>query len=228
MNLRDEIQNMKIVDHHFHGCDTQQWMDAIGSSPFIDHAIHLPPILPLTPLGRKNKMLTVFQALYDFPHSEVSPDNVKQLDDVFQESLKDEAQSTMTALDRAGVESGVTMVAGEPVLPSGLDPDRLAVGAFIDGFIIPLDNSGIGTAPRAKDFVKMFEIYPKQLCAKANPTSFDDYLNLVSTTLEDFAKQGVAALKLNYAYWRDIAIDVVSKEDAKDVYDKKDTSPGAL
>jgi len=225
MNLRDEIQNIKIVDHHFHGCDTQQWMDAIGSSPFIDHAVKLPPILPMTPMGRKNKMLTVFRELYDFPHAEVKPDNLQELDDLYQQSQKDEALFTMKALDCAGIESGVTMVAGKPVLPQGLDPKRLAVAAFIDGFIIPLENGGIAIAPRAKDFVRMFEIYPKELCARMNPTSFDDYLDLVSATLEDFVKQGVVALKLNYAYWRDIAIDVVSKEDAKDVYDKKDTSP---
>jgi len=37
--------------------------------------------------------------------------------------------------------------------------------------------------------------------------------------------QGVAALKMNFSYWRDIAVDVVEKADAENVYNTKDNSP---
>jgi predicted TIM-barrel fold metal-dependent hydrolase len=112
-----------------------------------------------------------------------------------------------------------------PVLPPGLDGDRFARAQLVDGFLIPLDNRGIGTTLREKQFVKMTEYYPGEMRKEMNPVTFDDYLNMISVTLERLVDDGVAALKMNFAYWRDIAIDVANKDEAEEVFVKKDNSP---
>jgi predicted TIM-barrel fold metal-dependent hydrolase len=113
---------------------------------------------------------------------------------------------------------------GRPELPPGLDPKRFARAIGIDGFAIPLDNSAIGNNPRQKMFVEQVEFWPNIVRKEVDPQSFDDYLNMISTAMENFQKGGGISFKMNHAYWRDIAVDLVSKDEAADVYEKKDNS----
>jgi predicted TIM-barrel fold metal-dependent hydrolase len=73
----------------------------------------------------------------------------------------------------------------------------------------------------------MVEVYPKILHEekKDDIKTFDEYLAFVSDALRALADRGVAALKMNTAYWRELRVDIAEKDEAEDVWNKKDTRP---
>lgn len=225
MSLQDEIYNMKIIDGHLHAVDPWYWLKAVGSYPFLDLTAKLPVPNKFTTKSRHDTLLKCYQDLYDFPYDEFTPESLDELQRLYDASSDHEATYTMRAFDKGGIAAGVQMCLSEPLLPPGLPADRFARAQLVDGFLIPLDNSGIGTTLREKQFVKMVEYYPDLTRREMNPATFADYLNMIDAVLERLVNQGVAALKMNFAYWRDIAVDVVDKADAEDVFTKKDTSP---
>jgi predicted TIM-barrel fold metal-dependent hydrolase len=225
MNLRDEIYNMKIIDGHLHAVDPWYWMKAVGSYPFLDLTAKLPVPNKFTTTSRYNTLLRCYQDIYDFPYDTFTPESLEGLQRLYDASRDDDAKYTMRAFDMGGIAAGVQMCLSEPVLPPGLPADRFARAQLVDGFLLPLDNSGIGTTLREKQFVKMTEYYPGLMRQEMKPQTFDDYLNMISATIERLVDQGVAALKMNFSYWRDIAVEVVEKADAEKVYNDKDTTP---
>lgn len=225
MNLKEQINEIKIVDHHCHPIDNFYWDEAVGAYPFAAITAKLSVPTPLTTIERQKTLLRAFRELYDFPYDKVTPENESELDKAYQRSKKDEYKMFHKAMELAGIESGMEICMGRPVLPPGLDSKRFARAQCIDGFMLPLNNSGIGSNDRQKQFVKMVEFWPNLLRKELNPKSFDDYLNMISAAFENLSKEGIAALKMNHAYWRDIAVDAVNKDEAQDVFDKKDNSP---
>jgi uncharacterized protein len=225
MDLREEINNISIIDGHLHAADTWQWMKGIGSYPFLNLTAKIPVPDKYTTVTRRKALLRCYKEIYGFPYDEVNETNVAELDTLYDESKKDEARYAMIAFDKAGIEKGLQMSMTGVELAPGLDPDRFAVAPLVDGFVIPLDNSGIGTTQRERQFVQMTGYFPGLMRKEMNPVTFDDYLDMVSATLDRIVAQGAAALKMNFAYWRDVAISVVERDEAEDVFKKKDTSP---
>jgi predicted TIM-barrel fold metal-dependent hydrolase len=227
MDLKQQIANIKIIDHHCHAFDHYYWNEAVGVYPFLEVTSRLPIPSRLTPLSRAKMLLTAYRELYNFPYSKITPENQMELDELFQRSKTGEAQMYYRAMDKAGIESAVEICLSKPELPPELDSKRFKRAQLVDGFIIPLDNSGLmkGIPERAQQFIIMCEAFPKSVRKQINPTSFDEYLRLISSMLEKLRKQGCVAIKVNYAYWRDIAVDVVEEDEARDVYTSQDTSP---
>jgi predicted TIM-barrel fold metal-dependent hydrolase len=225
VNLREEIEGIKIIDGHLHAVDPWYWMSAVGSYAFEELVAKLPVPDKYTTITRTRTLMRCYREIWDFPYDELTPENTAELNRLYSESRKDEAAYVMKAFDKAGIDKGLQMCLSSPVLPPGLDADRFARAQLVDGFLIPLDNSGIGTTMREKQFVKMTEYFPGIIREEMKPQSFDEYLAMISTTLDELAGEGVAALKMNFAYWRDIAVDVVDKDEAEDVFAKKDNSP---
>ena len=225
MSLRDEIHNMKIIDGHLHAVDPWYWMKAVGSYPFLDLTAKLPVPNKFTTKTRSDTLLKCYQDIYDFPYNEFTPGNLEELQKLYDASRDDDAKYTMRAFDKGAIAAGVQMCLSEPLLPPGLPADRFARAQLVDGFLIPLDNSGIGTSLREKQFTKMCEYFPGLMRKEMNPQSFDDYLNMISVTIDRLVDLGVAALKMNFSYWRDIQVDVVDKTDAEAVWNAKDNTP---
>ncbi|MDR1246824.1 MAG: amidohydrolase family protein [Clostridiales Family XIII bacterium] len=225
MSIKEHIDSVKIVDGHVHAVDPWYWMQYVGSFPFADVASKLPPLGPMQLLNKKKTTLRGFREIFDFPYSELTPENRPELERIYAKSQDDEARYFMKAMDIAGIESAIEMCLSEPVLPPGIDPARFAKAQLVDGLLIPLDNSGIEGNKRVKEFVTMVEVYPKILRKTKEPLTFDEYLDFVSDTLDGLVSQGAVALKMNTAYWRDLAVETVNRDEAEDVYNKKDTSP---
>lgn len=225
MNLRDELYDMQIVDGHLHAVDSWYWTKAVGSFPFLELTAKLPIPDQFTTKTRHDALLACYQEIYDFPHAEFTPESIEELQILYDASRDDDAKYTMKAFDKAGVRSGVQMCLSGPELAPGLPADRFARAQLVDGFLVPLDNSGIGNTLRERQFVKMAEYYPALVRQDMKPRTFDDYLNMISTTIERLVGQRVAALKMNFAYWRDITVDVVDKADAEEVYNTRDNTP---
>ena len=228
MDLKEQINSIKIFDHHTHPIDAYFWMEAVGSNPFASFTAKLPVPTPLMTQRRIKSLIKIYKELFDFPYDEITPENEGELDKAYQASrvtYEAEAEIYHKVLAAGGIESVLAMCMGRPELPPGLDPKRFARAVGIDGFTIPLDNSTAGGNARQKMFIKQVEFWPNLLRKEVNPQSFADYLNMISTAMEDFQKGGGVAFKMNHAYWRDIAVDVVSEDEAADVYEKKDNAP---
>jgi predicted TIM-barrel fold metal-dependent hydrolase len=227
MSVEKQINAIKIIDGHVHAVDPWYWLKYVGSFPFADVASDLPPMGLLQMKNKKQVILRGFQEIYGFPHPALTDENRAEMEMIYKESQDDEAAYFMKAMDLAGIESAIEICLSAPVLPPGLNPSRFAKAQLVDGFLIPLDNSDIEGNKRVKEFVKMVEVYPKILHKENNDNikTFDEYLSFVSDALRTLAEQGVAALKMNTAYWRELSVDIVEKDEAEDVWNKKDTKP---
>jgi predicted TIM-barrel fold metal-dependent hydrolase len=227
MSIKKRIDEIRIIDGHVHAIDPWYWLKYVGSFPFADVASKLPPMGLLQMKNKKEVILRGFQKIYGFPYSEFTDKNRSEMETIYKASQDDEAAYFMKAMDLAGIESAIEICLSAPVLPPGLDSSRFAKAQLVDGFLIPFDNSGIEGNKRVKEFVKMVEVYPKILHeeTKEKIGTFDAYLSFVSGTLRALVEQGVVALKMNTAYWRELSVDIVEKDEAEDVWNKKDTKP---
>jgi len=227
MSIKEQIDSIKIIDGHVHAVDPWYWLQYVGSFPFADVASKLPPLGPLQLLNKKEVLLRGFQEIFDFPYPEINEENRGLMEKIYAESQDNEAVFLMKAMDLAGIESGLEMCLSEPVIPPGLDESRFAKAQLVDGLLIPFDNSGIEGNKRVKEFVKMVEVYPRLMREKSDMEiqTFDEYLDFMTAALNGLVDQDVVALKMNTAYWRNLSVDVVSKDEAEDVWNKKDNSP---
>jgi len=225
MSVKKQIDEIMIVDGHVHAVDPWYWLNYVGSFPFAEVASKLPPMGPLQLKNRKEVIMRGFREIYGFKHERLTDENRPEMEALYKASQDDEAAFFMKAMDLAGIESALQMCLSEPKLPPGLDESRFAKAQLVDGFLIPLDNNGIGENKRVKEFLTMVEVYPKILRNGREFDTLDDYLKFVSDMLKGLVEQGVIALKMNTAYWRELAVDVAEKDEAEDVWNKKDTSP---
>lgn len=228
MNLKEQIDSIRIIDDHMHALNDVYWREAIGDIPFAFAFDKLDVPSKMTTVARAKTLAVAYRELYDFPYPTITPDNESELDKLYQRSKSDETSVYHRALDKAGIDLAFEICFSNPELPLGLDPQRFKRVAYIDGLVIPLDNSEIKKASRQSNvFLSMAETFAKNVHKQLDwyPTSFEDYLKFVSTVIEKLQEQGCIAIKLNHAYWRDITIDVVSDDEARDVFESKDASP---
>ncbi len=226
MHLKDEIDNIWIIDDHFHAFNDVYWRDVVGDRPHEFQFDRLEIPRKLTPIHRSQTLSSAYRDLYNFPHPNITPDNFPELDSLYRQS--DEASTYLKAMDKAKIEWAFEICMSNADLPPELDSNRYKRVAYIDGLIIPLDNSEIKkSSDQTERFVMMAEAFSMSVrkTLDRQPSSFQEYLNLVSSVLEKLKESGCIALKLNLPYWRDIAVEVVGEEDAHNVFQSRDTAP---
>ncbi len=227
MNLKEQINNIGIIDQHVHVLDETQWVEAMGKFPFPEDTSHLPVPAPLTTLTRVKTLLTAYRELYDFNYSTLTSDNIRELDELYQLSKKDETRIYYRIIERFNIEKAVVVCQNRLELPPGLDPEHFKITPIVDGLLVPLDNSEMKNSfnERATMFILMCEAFLKKMRGNLKINSFEDYLKFLASLIGKIKEKGCVCLKMNFAYWRDIAVDVVSKEEARDVFESNDTSP---
>jgi predicted TIM-barrel fold metal-dependent hydrolase len=228
MNLKEEIDKIKIIDDHVHVFNDVYWRDVVGDIPFAFEFDKLDVPSKMTTVKRGKTLATAYRELYDFPYSTITPDNEPELDKLYRRSKSDEASVYHRALERAGIEYAFEICLSNPELPPGLNPQYFKRVAYLDGLMIPLDNTELKKASRqANVFVSMAEAFAKSVHKKLDwyPKSFEDYLKFISALIERLREQGCISIKFNHAYWRDIAVDVVSEDEARNVFESKEANP---
>lgn len=118
-------------------------------------------------------------------------------------------------LNRTGTE---IMLANRIAMGRGLSNDRFKWVPFVDMFLFPLNN----TALKQKDpeHAAFFKNEEKLLAGiqKEPLLGFEDYLTMITHTLEMYKSDGAVALKFELAYLRDLEIGNPKKEDAERIY----------
>jgi uncharacterized protein len=226
VDLRSEINAIKIIDHHAHVMDPFYWNDALGeASPF-------PPLCDLpgpdTHLAKTSKLLLMFRELFGFSDSVVTEENAAHLREAYDAATADEAALYHRVMDLAGIETVGILAQSRPILPPQLDPKRFRVISLADGLIIPLDNSALKKpVAKCETFIKMAEVSAEILKNDLawHPTTFDDYLRFVSAAVERLKDKGAIALKSSCGYWRGLDFEVVDEDEARVIFDAKDSSP---
>jgi uncharacterized protein len=131
-------------------------------------------------------------------------------------------------LDLAGIESAYTLALSRPVLSPGLDPNRFKIIGYSDGFIIPFDNAELKKpCLKSQMFITLAEVYAQNMKKELNwfPETFDDYLKFLTAAINRHKELGCMALKSSCGYWRSLDFQWVREDEARDVFNKKDTSP---
>jgi hypothetical protein len=92
MNLRGQIDRIRIIDDHVHALDGTYWIDAVGGIPFPPevHGLEIPS--ETTPLTRAKKLTYIYQELYNFRHSTITPRNHRELQELHESSKSNEAE----------------------------------------------------------------------------------------------------------------------------------------
>ena len=230
MDLKREIDNIRIIDDHQHGMDPFYWKDALGQAPPFPpelHGLEIPS--DAMHLGKKRKLLAMYKTLYGFSHTEMTEENTKELQAMYDKSKSDEASIYHKVMDLAGIETALEVCLSRPVLPPGLDEKRFKRIALIDGFLIPLDNSELKKAHmKAGLFLTMAETFAKNMKNEMNrhPDTFDDYLKFLSALIMRLQEFGCVALKSSSGYWRGLNFDLVSEEEARGIFESKNTEQG--
>jgi hypothetical protein len=229
MNLKKEIDNIKIIDNHCHVMDPFYWKDAVGTPPpFPPHIHGLDIPTSETHLSKTKKLIYMFQTLYGFPYSTITEENKKELQAMYDKTKDREAEVYHKVMDLAGIEMAFLMAFSRPILPPSADPKRFRHVGFTDGFIIPLDNTELKKPLKKSElFVSLAETYAQNMKKELNwyPSSFDDYLKFLSAVIEKLHEQGAVAFKANSGYWRNLDFEWVSEEEARSVFESQDIGP---
>lgn len=229
MNLMTEINNIKIIDDHQHALDPFYWREALGETPPFPPEVHGMEIpTPEMHLSKTRKLMNIFHALYGFPHATITEENKKELQDMYNESRKDEAGIYHKVMDLAGIEMAFQICLTRPVLSPGLDPNRFKRVGLIDGFLIPFDNSELKSASRkSKLFIGMAEVSAQNMKNELDwhPTTFDEYLKFVTAVIKKYQELGCISVKTFTGQWRSLDFEWVSEEEARRVFETKDMRP---
>ena len=229
MDLKAEINAIKIIDHHAHIMDPFYWNDALGEAPpFPPHIHGLDIPKPDTSLGKTSRLIPMFQQLYGFADSEVTEANKAKLQEAYDASKADEPALYHRVMDLAGIEMIGELGLSRPILPPGLDPKRFRVVAFTDGLIIPLDNSALKKPlKKSENFIRLAEVSTENLKKDLDwhPTTFDDYTHFLRAVAERLKALGCIAAKSSCGYWRGLDFELVNEAEARGIFDAKDNSP---
>jgi predicted TIM-barrel fold metal-dependent hydrolase len=125
-------------------------------------------------------------------------------------------------LDKLNIEQGV---ANRAMMADYLDGRRFAWVFFADSFMWPFDNASERSRnPDEQVYIplqeKMLHRWMQQERVAKLPSSFSDYLNFVTRTLEDNQKKGAIAEKFEVAYFRPAKFNDPPREEAEAIYKK--------
>lgn len=79
MNLRGQVDRIKIIDDHVHALDGTYWINAVGGIPFVCEVHGLEIRSEIPPLTRAKKLTYIYQKLYDFKHPTMTSRNHREL-----------------------------------------------------------------------------------------------------------------------------------------------------
>ncbi len=213
--LLQVIATIKIFDNHGH--------PGYSDDPDVDAMVAPPGSVPLRLRVDNPELVAASKALFGYPYEDLTPKHAAWLIDKKAALKKNHATGYFDRiLDQVGIE---TAVANRVAMPSYLNPHRFLWAFFVDSFLFPLNNEGLGAENADMQVYlplqqKKLQRELKQAGLEKLPASFDDYLAFVSHIVESNKANGGVALKFEAAYFRSLAFADPPQEQAAAVYDK--------
>ena len=222
--LLASIRQIQVIDNHAHpALPGDAEMDALffaADGLTAMESFSLPVRLRPTNL----EYVQAFQVLYDYPHSDLSPEHVKEL-----ATLKQQKRVALGAtyfnnvLDKAGIAVSFANRVGMTSAP--LDRQRFKWVAFIDAYLFPLNNTVYKKINADYQLFfsseeKLLKRYLDQVETSSKPRRFDDYLRFVRESLARLKADGAVAVKFEAAYLRSLHFDDPSQRQARRIYER--------
>lgn len=215
------IGNIRAVDNHSHANSVAPGDSDADALP-LDSI--LPFELPVPVRPDSPAWLAAYQALYKYPHADLSDAHLNELRSTMQGIAKAQGDTFPAwVLDQVGTE---VLLANRVALGPGLAPPRVRWVSFADALMLPLSTKAeAATSPdREKLFPledKLLQRYLSDLNVAKRPETLDAYLKTVVTaTLEAQQKGGCVAVKFEAAYLRALDFEEVSAATASKIYAK--------
>jgi predicted TIM-barrel fold metal-dependent hydrolase len=213
--LLRQIEQIPIFDHHAH--------PGFFDDPDVDAMAAPPGSAALRERDNNPELVAAAKALFGYPYDDFSPEHAKWLIQKKAELKKSRGMAYFSdILDKLNIEQGV---ANRAMMADYLDRKRFVWVFFADSFMWPFDNARERSRnPDEQVYIplqeKMLHRWMQQERVAKLPSSFSDYLNLVTRTLEDNQKQGAIAEKFEVAYFRPAKFSDPPREEAEAIYKK--------
>jgi predicted TIM-barrel fold metal-dependent hydrolase len=218
-NLAAFIAKIQAVDNHAHVNTIEP--DDEGADALPLHLL-LPFEIPVRLRETSPDWLTAYQALYDYPYSELDDEKMQELMGTMERVAMEHGEKFPEwVLDRVGIE---VMLANRLAMGPGLSPPRFRWVSYVDALLLPLSTKAeeAVSPDRAKLFpvlVKQLKGHMAELEVEEIPATLDDYLTtIVTPTLEAQNKGGCIGVKFEVGFLRSLHFDDVSEETASQVY----------
>jgi hypothetical protein len=140
MNLREEINKIKLIDDHVHALDDVQWIQGTGSYPWPANlgSVQLPNAM--TTLPQKEALFTAYRELYDFYDTELTPENAEKLNQLYLDSLSEEIKIFDKAIAAGNMECVIEVNQDSldyPGKPGMMDHDKYKLAPWWTAFWSP-------------------------------------------------------------------------------------------
>ncbi len=218
-SIESELRQIRAIDNHAHpmkvvsGGEVDRDYDALPADAIQDLSLPTPfregsPYFP-----------RAWHALFGYEYQDAKPEHLSALQQTKRNIAKQKGDLYPSwVLNQANTE---IMLANRVAMGRGLTSDRFKWVPFADMFLFPLNNSALKAKdPEHKAFIEHEEQLLKNYLGGTRhlPSTFDDYLTLVSHRLETWKSSGAVAVKFELAYLRDLQIGNPQKENADRVY----------
>jgi uncharacterized protein len=221
-DIAAELEHTKSIDNHAHpmkvvGADeVDRDFDALPADAVQD------PAMPVAAQPDNPMFSMAWKDLFGYDHAALSmTGSLPGLVQAKAAAAKMKGDSyPIWILNHTNTE---IMLANRVAMGRGLSNDRFKWVPFVDMFLFPLNNASIKQkdtehAAFIKNEEQLLEGYLDRAQLKAPPLALDDYLVVISHTLEKFKSDGAVALKFEMAYLRDLEIGNPKKEDVERIY----------
>jgi hypothetical protein len=215
--LLPQIEKIPAFDHHAHpGFADDPDVDAMAAPPNASEALRT--------RDDNLELVAAAKALFGYPYADFSPAHAKWLVDKKAELKKQLAGTAYfnSILDKINTESSV---ANRAMMPNYLDPKRFPWVFFADSFMWPFNNEReTARNPDESVFIPLQEKLLHRWMQQENvgklPSTFDEYLKLISQVLEENSKRGGIAMKFEVAYFRPTTFGDPTRAQADDIYQR--------
>ena len=213
--LLPQIEQIPIFDHHAH--------PGFYDDPDVDAMAAPPGSSALRERDSNPELVAAAKALFSYPYDDFSPEHAKWLIQKKAELKKSRGMAYFSdILDKLNIEQGV---ANRAMMADYLDRKRFVWVFFADSFMWPFDNASERSRnPDEQVYIplqeRMLHRWMQQERVAKLPSSFSDYLNFVTRTLEDNQKKGAIAEKFEVAYFRPAKFSDPPREEAEAIYKK--------
>jgi len=213
------IGTIRAVDNHAHVNTIEP--DDEGSDALPLHLL-LPFEIPVRLRETSPDWLAAYEAVYDYPHSELNEETMKELMGTMERVAKEKGEEFPEwVLDKVGIE---VMLANRLAMGPGLAPPRFRWVSYVDALLLPLSTKAEEEV--SPDRAKLFPVLVAQLSdhmadleVDRLPATLDGYLKaIVTPTLEAQKKGGCIAVKFEVGFLRSLDFDDVSAATASNVY----------
>ena len=219
--LAAEIAKIKAIDNHAHPL---QVVGAGETDTEETYVYTLEPLdIPVRLRADNPEYNRAWRSLYGYAYNDMAQNHVRALMETKQRVLREQGDSyPLWVLDRLGIE---VMFANRVAMGRGLSAPRFRWVPFADPLLFPLNNEGMSKPhpdyrARYAGAERILKRYLHESGVSKLPTTLNEYLKVVTATLERQKREGAIALKFATAYHRPLDFANVAEGEASRVYAK--------